>query len=261
MRDRWPIYVALYGALVLAMIFIGMGLALDWYSLIPFSLALLLVTSYFLVAHTHIAYQINDAPGGTAAEILFDLAQGKPDHQVVCIDLGLRATAVSIARHLTTGKVTVIDVYNPQSNTGATLRRARDRAPKPPSDPRLIWIDGNTSLLPMPDRCVDAVYINQILSEFWIAEEREQLLDEIRRILLPEGRLLLAEPVRAHGNPLLTGILTYPLPTDKQWRSALDDAGFEFQKGEITRGLLFCARFDKPSPTAGKQMQLKLEYD
>lgn len=261
MRDRWPIFIALYGLLVMAMLFIGMGLALDWYSLIPFSLAILLVASYFLIAHAYVAYQINDAPGGTAAEILFDLAQGEPGHQVVCIDLGLRVTALSIARHLTTGKVTVIDVFNPQSNTSAALRRARARAPRTPSDPRLNWIDGSTSLLPLPDRSVDSVYINQILSEFWIVEEQEQLLDEIRRILIPEGRLLLAEPIRSCRNPLLTGILTYPLPTDRQWRSLLDSAGFEFQRGEIARGLLFCGRFDKPSPTAGKQMQLKLEYD
>lgn len=67
MRDRWPIFIALYGLLVMAMLFIGMGLALDWYSLIPFSLAILLVASYFLIAHAYVAYQINDAPGGTAA--------------------------------------------------------------------------------------------------------------------------------------------------------------------------------------------------
>lgn len=259
-RNRWPIYFGLYGLLVMAMLLIGIGLASGWYSFIPFALAIMLVATYFLVAHVYVAYLLNDAPNGTAADILIDLGQTRPHHHVVCIDLGLRETAVSIARQLTTGKVSVIDIYNPQSNLKTTLHRARDSAPKPPSDPRLNWIDGSINLLPLPDHSVHAVYVNQILSELWIAEERDQLLNEIRRILIPEGRLLLAEPIRAQTNLLLTGIVTYLLPTEKYYLRMLVKAGFVYQRDEIARGVLYCARFDKPSPAAGKQMQLKLEF-
>ena len=113
---------------------------------------------------------------------------------------------------MTTGEMIVVDVYNPQSNSGAALHRARDRARKPQPDPRLTWIDGSIGLLPLPDRSVSAVYVNQILSEFWLPEEQAQLLGEIRRILIPEGRLLIAERIRSQANLLLTGLITSSLP-------------------------------------------------
>lgn len=259
-RAHWPIYFGLYGGLIGTLVLIGLALAFEWYSLIPFSLAIMIIVAYFLAAYAAVAYLINDAPGGRAAEILFDLANTQPDNRVVCIDLGLRETAVSVARHLTTGQVTVIDIYNPQSNVGGPLKRARANAPRPPHDPRLVWIDGSIDLLPLPDRSVQAVYLNQILSEFWMIEERERLLEEVRRILIPEGRLLLAEPIRARSNLLLAGIVTAYLPTAEEWRVTLTRAGFVLRRHEFPRGVLYCARYDKPSPTAGKQMQLKLEY-
>lgn len=259
-RARWPVYFGLYAALISLVVFIGLSMAEGWYSFVPFSLALILVVSYLLVAFFYVAYRINDAPGGSASEILFDLAQTRPADRVVCIDLGLRETAVTIAQHLTTGEVTVVDLYNPQSNINASLRRARERVGKPPVDPRLNWIDGSINLLPLPDRSVSAVYMNQILSEFWQAEERDQLLEEARRILIPEGRLLIAEPVRATTNLLLTGLVTYPLPSQEHWKNMLMEAGFVIRRQEIARGVLYCVRADKPSPSSGKQLHLKLEY-
>lgn len=259
-RTHWPVYTGLYGSLVLAVLFIGLSLALEWYSFITFSLAIVLVASYLLIAYLYLAYLLNDAPGGTAADILIDLGQAKPIDRVVCLDLGLRTTPVAVAKYMTTGEVMAIGLYNPQSNTGASLHRARARARKPVADPRLQWIDGNIELLPLPDRSVSAVYMNRILSEFWLPEEREQLLKEVLRILIPEGRLLLAEPIRAQSHLLLTGLITYGLPTPEHWRETLMKAGFTLRKEKTARGLLFCVRADKPSPTAGKQMQLNLEF-
>lgn len=259
-QARWPVYFGLYGALISFLLFIGLSIAAGWYSFVPFSMALILVVSYVLIALVYVAYRMNDAPGGSAADILFDLAQTRPEDKVVCLDLGLRETPVVIARHLTTGEVTVVDLYNPQSNTSASLRRARKLVGRPPVDPRLNWIDGTINLLPLPDRSVTAVYMNQILSEFWLHEERQQLLEEARRILVPEGRLLVAEPVRAQTNFLLAGLITYFLPSPEFWGNMLTEAGFTIRRQENARGLLYCVRADKPSPTAGKQLHLQLEF-
>ena len=259
-RTNWPVFAGLYLALVGAVLLIGLSLALGWYSFIPFSLAIMLVAAYFLAAYVYLARQLNDPPGGTAADILIDMAQLKPHDHVVCIDLGLKSMAVAIAQHLTTGEVTVIDIYNPQSNQSGALHRARERALKPPPDPRLNWIDGSVPLLPLPDRSIKAVFMNQILSEFWLPEEREQLLAEVRRILIPEGRLLVAERVRSQTNLALTGLITYPLPTEKEWQDVLTRAGFVLRRHENAGGVIYCVRFDKPSPSMGKQMQLNLEY-
>ncbi|WP_374686272.1 class I SAM-dependent methyltransferase [Promineifilum sp.] len=259
-RANWPSFFALYGALVAAVLLLGLGLAAGWYSFIPFALALIMVASYFLVAALWLAYQLHDAPGGTAMDLLLEYGQPRPDDRLVCIDLGLREPAILVAQRLTTGQATVIDVYNPQSNLGGTLRRARARSRKPPPDPRLNWIDGRTGLLPLPDRSVSAVYLPHILSEFWLLEERDQLLREAWRILVPNGRLLLAERVRARSHLLLAVMITRPLPPPEQWRDLLAKADFIVQREEILRGLVYCVRADKPSPTAARQLALNLEY-
>jgi len=257
---HWPAYFGLYAALVTALILLGLGLALGWYALVPFALAIILVAAYFLVSALWTAYQLHDGPGPNVMELLLSYSQSPPEAKVVCIDLGLRRPAVQIAQRLTSGQVTVIDIFNPQSNTSAALRRGRARAPRPPADPRLIWVDGRIELLPVPDRSVSAVFINQVLAEFWLPEERDRLLSEVRRILVPEGRLLLAERVRARSHSLLSSLITTTYPPADYWRDSLLKADLIPQREETLRGLIYCVRADRPAPSAAKQLALQLEY-
>ncbi len=259
-RAHWPTFFLLYGAVVIALLLIGVGLFLEWYAFVPISLAILLVAAAFLLSSLWVADKLNNVSGETVAEVLFRLSQTRPENHVVCIDLGLKETAVTVARRLTSGKVTVIDVYNPQSNISASLRRTRTHGPRVSSDPRLIWVDGSISLLPLPDQSTGIVFMNQILSEFWMLEEREQLMEEVRRILIAEGKLLIAERVRAGSHSFLAGLVTAPLPPEQEWRTLLERHGFIIQREENAQGLLFIARAVKPSPTSGKQLTLKLEY-
>lgn len=259
-RSRWPLFFFLYGLLIFSTLLIGISLAADWFSFIPFSIVIMLIASYLLIASLFVAYRISGGPGGTSAEFLFEMSQASPKAHIVCIDLGLRSTAVTIAQRLTTGSVMVIDLYNPQSNIGGSLRRRRELATKPPDDPRLEWIDGRIELLPVPDRHVSVVIMDQILSEFWLPEERNRLLQEVFRILEPEGRLLIAERTPARTNTLLTGPATTNLPSGAIWRAELENSGFVVQREEYLRGLLYCVRADRPGLTVGKQLIMDFKY-
>lgn len=259
-RTHWPAYFGLYAGLVLAVALLGVGLASGWYAFVPFALAIMLVIGYVLVAALWTVYQTHDGPGPKALEQLINYAQLRPDDRIVCIDLGLRQPALAIAQRLITGLVTVIDVYNPQSNPGQALRRARATARQPAADPRLDWIDGNISLLPLPDQSVRLVFMPHILSEFWLPEDRATLLAEARRVLVPEGRLLLAERNRSRGNYLLTALPTSSWPAAESWHALLVQADFRIQREDSLRGLVYCARADKPPPTEGRQMRLQLEF-
>jgi ubiquinone/menaquinone biosynthesis C-methylase UbiE len=157
--------------------------------------------------------------------------------------------------------VSVIDVYNPQWNASAALRngRQRVRARHLAADPRLEWLDGEVRLLPLPDDSVAAVFLNQILSEFWQPEDRQTLLRELFRILEPEGRVLVAERVRSRTNLLVMGPAVWQLPPADYWRELLTVAGFSLRQEKDIQGLIHCFRADKPSPTAGLQLPLDLE--
>jgi SAM-dependent methyltransferase len=234
-----------------------------WPAYIPLALAVLLVLAYFLTAAVWAAYQVSDRPGQRPVEVLLTIGQIEPGDQVVCIDLGLRETAVAIAQRLTTGSVNVIDVYNPQWTPSSTLQRGRlrVRVHPPAADPRLEWLDGEIRLLPLPNRSVSAVFLNQVLGEFWQPEDRQTLLREAYRILEPGGRVLVAERVRSRTNMLVLGPVGWGLATADEWREMLAEAGFVPNQEKDIQGLICCFRADKPAPTGSLQLSLKLDLE
>ena len=69
-----------------------------------------------------------------------------------------------------------------------------------------------------------------IRDRFWLAEDRDLLLAEVRRVLVPEGRLLIAERIRAQACLLYTSDAA-------DERSSVDLGGrriIKKKKGEIT---------------------------
>lgn len=257
-RNRWPTYMGLYGVCVVAVLVLSAGLVTGWFSLVPLALAAFIVATYFLVATVWAAHLAYDVMNPLA--ILYEQGSTGPDQDIANIELGRRDTSIWLARHLTTGTVAAIDVYNPESNTSTPLRRARLSAEHPPSDPRLSWIDGSTNLLPLSDRSVSCVYLVEVLSEFWQGSERETLLREVHRVLEPDGRLLLTEPVRTQTSLLLWLPRAYGAPTAAEWKSLLTRCGFDVRREQDVEGLLVCLRADKTLPTLARQLTLGLEY-
>lgn len=257
---NWPAYLLTYGAIVLALIFIGISARRGWLSFIPLALALFLILSYFLLASLWSAHQQFDPGGVRPHDVLFDMAQLSATDTFVYIGLGLRAGAVALSRRLTTGEIIVIDVYNPQWTTSHALSRGRAQAKLPPPDPRLSWRVGSIELLPLPDESMPAVILCQVASEFWQHGDRLMLLKEIHRILRPNGRLLLAERVRSQTNWLVLGPAALALPPADYWRTLLLKAGFEVRREQHLADIIACFRADKPVPSRAQQLALELDF-
>lgn len=261
--DRGSSFALAYGGIILCLLVIGVSTLYGWMAYIPLALAAILILGYFLVAIVWAAYQVSDKPGQRPVEVLLIMSQIKAEDRLACIDLGLRETAVVIAQRLTTGTVSVIDVYNPQGNTSSALQRGRlrARAHPPAADPRLEWLDGEIRLLPLPNNSVSAVFLDRVLAEFWQAEERQTLLHEVYRILKPGGRVLVAERVRSQINWLVLGPVGWGLATADYWRELLAKTGFVHSQEKDIQGLVHCFRADKPSPTGNLQLPLHLDLD
>jgi hypothetical protein len=257
---QWPGFLLRYGGLVLALLMIGAGLVLGWQLLIALGLVLLIAGVLLLWTALWTAHRLYDSGGLQIAEVLFDMSQAQATDPIACIDLGLRRQAIVLSRHLTTGRITVIDVYNPQLTTSAGVARARQQAEPALTDPRLIWYDGSINLLPLPDSSVMAVFLPQILSEFSQHGDRLTLLRETKRILKSNGRILVAEQSGSRLNWLRLGPGVSRLQPAEQWRDLLVEAGFEVRREEDLQGLMLCLRADKPSPFAGQQLPLALNY-
>jgi ubiquinone/menaquinone biosynthesis C-methylase UbiE len=206
------------------------------------------------------ANRLFDADSEQVSDLLFTMSQARATDQLANIDLGLRHQAILLSSHLTTGKITVVDVYNPQLTIDSALARARRQAPAAKHDPRLDWYDGHFNLLPLPDNSVEAVFLFQVLSEFNQHGDRQALLREVRRILKPNGRLLMSEKTASWLNWLLVSSSGTALKPVEYWHDLLVEAGFDILRQEEIQGLLSCFRADKPSPYAGTQLPLQLQY-
>ncbi|MEW5986676.1 MAG: class I SAM-dependent methyltransferase [Chloroflexota bacterium] len=232
-----------YGSgLLLLLMVIAYGAANQRWLWVIEAAALLALLIYFFLASLWSAYALYDAPGRRDSDHFWQMGQLQPTDTIVVVDLGLRWTAVALARRLTSGRVIVIDVYNPQLTPGRPLARLRAQAIRPITDPRLTWRESSINLLPLPDSSVTVVTLSRVTSQLWQEGDRLLLLKEIYRLLAPGGRLLMSERVRSRANVLIMGLGGLRLPTAAYWRNLLQRAGFQVQEERDLQGLVRCFR-------------------
>lgn len=253
---HWPTYTILYGGLLASLLLIGLAAGRGWYGLIPLALATFLIVGYFIAASLWAAYQIYDRI--KPHHVLFDLGQLRETDHFAYLGLGLREQVLDLNRRLTTGRIVVIDLYNPQWTSGSGLARLRQRAPSPINDPRLNWQIGQVTLLPLPDESVPVVILCETISAFGQAGDRLALLQEARRVLGKNGRLLITERTRSRTNWLTLGPAAIDLETADYWQQLLHQAGFQVQREQLLGDLVTCWRADKPTPARANQLRLDL---
>ena len=252
---HWPTYLLLYGGGILLLTAPALLAALrGWWSLLLFGTAGMLVVAYFFGASLWAAYCQHDSGD---FDRIFSLAQLRAEESFVHVNLGTRRIAVALARRLTTGRLTVLDVYNPAIVRSAAVARLRRGAALPPGDPRLVWRECAIDLLPLRDESVRVVSLPYVLSEFWQHGDRLRLLRELERILQPGGRLVFAERMRTQRNTLLGA---WELLPQRYWQDLLREAGFEvLQAQETFDGVVTFLRAGKPIPSRGQQLPLGLD--
>ena len=258
---EWPTFATLYGGVVFALLIIGISASEGWFSFIPMATAVLLISLFFLLATFWSAYQLYDLDGLQPHHVLFDMGDIQASDTFVFIDLGYRRRALNLSRRLTTGRVIVLDIYNPQWTKNPALVRLRKRMPIPPPDPRISLRDASMDLIPLPDQSVSSVILCQIASELWQHGDQINLFKEINRILTPNGRLLLAERTRTQTNWLVMGPMALNLKRKEEWEQMLNSAGFVVRRTQDLSGLISCFRANKPSPAEAQQMALELAFD
>jgi SAM-dependent methyltransferase len=254
----WPTYLILYGGgAAVTLLVVVVSAPMGWWAFVSLGLAALLLLVYFWGASLWAAHKMYDQESPPDYDVLFGLSQLGAGDTFLLISLGLRHTAVNLARHLTSGRLIVVDLYNPQLTPDRALRRWRaqnSRAFK--QDPRIIWRDGRLDLLPVPDNSMPAVMVSQTAAAFWQQGDRHCLLREIYRVLAPGGRLLLSERVRSQTNLAVMGPAVLQLDTAVYWRRLLQEAGFEIRKEQALHGLVHCFRADKPVSERARQLHL-----
>ncbi len=243
--------------MIVALLAMGFSATRGWFSFVLLGLVAFLLCAFFLVMNLWAVVKIYGRNGIRPHHVLFDLGRIQSHDEIVYIDLGRRQQPISLSRRLTTGHITVVDVYNPQWIT----QKPPTRQPSQPADdPRLTWIDGDIHLLPFPDGSVTHVMLCEVLSPFWQHGDRLILLEEIRRILRPKGQLLLAEKCRTMNYWLVDGPAASQIPPQTYWAELIHKTGFRIRKEVNRDGLITCWRVSKPTQREARQLAFDLDY-
>jgi len=255
---NWPSYALGGFAVIVCLGVIIFCATRNLPAFIPMTLAALIVLFYYLFASLWEAHMLYDPGGLQAHHVLFDMGRIESHDSFAFIDLGSRREASELSHRLTSGKILVIDVYSPLWTPGRALVRMRTQASLPAHDPRVEWCAADIGLLPLPDRSVPFVIVNHILSHFWQQGDQRVLLRDIHRVLLPDGRLLLAEQARTEMNWLLKGPFALKLPLARRWRELVASCGFLVKEERSLQGITLCIRADKKAPDTAHQLELEL---
>lgn len=256
--SNWPSYALGGGAIIVCLGIIVVCATRNWLAFIPMALAALIVLCYYLFASLWEAHMLYDRNGLQAHHVLFDMGRIESEDSFAFIDLGSHREANELTHRLTSGRILVIDVYSPLWTPRRALERMRTRAPLPAHDPRIEWYAADIGLLPLPDRSVSCVIVCYILSHFWQRGDQRVLLEEIHRVLVPNGRLLLAEQARTEMTWLLKGPLALKLLPPRGWRELVASCGFQVREERSLQGIALCFRADKRMPDAARQLALGL---
>ncbi len=122
---------------------------------------------------------------------LLDQLALRGDEKVLDVGCGRGLLAIGAAKRLKTGKVTGIDVWNPEELSGNSAEAARENAKAEGVADRVRFDTGDARKLVYPDGFFDAAISSNALHTLADDHERAQALKEMLRVLKPGGRLVI----------------------------------------------------------------------
>ena len=162
-----------------------------------------------------------------------------------------------LIKYLTIGKLWLVDVYTPQIMASNSISRMRNIDSLPEKDTRLRMLPGSIDLLPFQDGDLDIVILDHALSEITQFGDRHRFLTEINRVLKPNGRLLIFEPVRTQARILVKPLDYYRLWNLKEWEHALQLSGFVRTEAQTPSALTILGRATVPGRYETPQLPLE----
>jgi SAM-dependent methyltransferase len=137
----------------------------------------------------------------------------EPPRCWVNVHAGLDETSPALQALFPTAESRVLDIHDPASMSEPAIGRARRRGP-PPVAPE----PANPRRLPLPDASAEAIVLVFAAHEIRDPGVRLAFFRELRRVLDPEGRIVLVEHLRDLANVLVFGPGAWHFLPEREWR-------------------------------------------
>jgi SAM-dependent methyltransferase len=190
-----PYAIVIFGGLALLSAFVG-----TWNGFQGSSRTAVVMAIYFVFFSLNMASFLYTTRRGKLVEWarILDRLRLRGDERVLDMGCGRGAVLIAVARKLTTGRVTGVDIWSTLDQSGnardvtlrnATLEGVRDRVDVE---------NGDMRALPFPDASFDLVVSSLAIHNIRSNRDRRQAIAEGFRVLAPGGRLVIAD-IRATG--------------------------------------------------------------
>ena len=136
------------------------------------------------------------------------------DDHVLNINAGFDETSELLVEKFGINNFTAFDFYNPDLHTEISIKRARRAYPPYPSTQSV-----ETCFLPLADGSQDWIFVIFAAHEVRDETERVRFFQELKRILKPEGTLIVVEHLRDMPNFVAYNIGFFHFLSRKSWES------------------------------------------
>ena len=149
------------------------------------------------------------------------------DEKVLDVGCGLGRMTIGVAKHLNTGEVIGIDIWDKMEIPGNSPERAYANAQIEGVLDRVEFETGNVLSIPFADNLFDVVTSSSVINNLHGDSEKTRAFEEIFRVLRPGGKFLLLEPLRdLWGFLTFTPLGVWMLLTKDRWIALLEKTGF-----------------------------------
>ncbi len=148
------------------------------------------------------------------------LGERKVPYKVLNFNAGFDESSATIAYFLPESDLQVYDFYDEEQHTEAAIVRARRAGFRHPGT-----LTVKTDFIPHDEDSVDLLCFISSLHEVRDASERIAFLEEVRRVLAPEGRVILVEHLRDLPNFLAFSIGFFHFFSHRTWMQDFSRAG------------------------------------
>jgi arsenite methyltransferase len=124
---------------------------------------------------------------------LLDDARLNGDEYAVDLGCGRGAVLISLAKRLTTGRVSGIDQWCSRDQSGNDIEATKHNARACGVEDRVELNTGNITTLPYHDGQFDLVVSSLAIHNLKAREERRQAITEAIRVLEPGGKIIIAD--------------------------------------------------------------------
>jgi arsenite methyltransferase len=124
---------------------------------------------------------------------LLDDARLKGDEYAVDLGCGRGAVMISLAKRLTTGRVSGIDLWRSKNQSGNNIEAIKHNARVCGVEDRVELNTGNITTLPYFDGQFDLVVSSLAIHNLKAREDRRQAITEAIRVLEPGGKIIIAD--------------------------------------------------------------------